>query len=259
MLTLKVRVWAENAGVGVSQWAAETMGISQDKGGLTTQWIDNDVREHVWEIAQSMSIINEHGAGPEQWDLLIDRCITHISDLPSKRPLRKRYMADMTNLAGQNLKAALPEFSAVGLCWTKNCLDEILTKKRQLLHFGMYFIAPMVMLLFPMMGWYRRRRGRNLLSQVFTDKGALLHLDRFRCQAIQLYHSPCGSQHYWEKSGWKQYSAIHMALAWGWCIDTADGYINRRYNHVVNGEYCNCPSARQLPANPTAGGVPGGA
>jgi hypothetical protein len=37
MPTLQVRVWAENAGVGVSLWAAETMGIWQDKGGLTTQ------------------------------------------------------------------------------------------------------------------------------------------------------------------------------------------------------------------------------
>jgi len=38
MLTLHVHVWAKNAGVGVSQWVAETMGIWQEKGGLTTQW-----------------------------------------------------------------------------------------------------------------------------------------------------------------------------------------------------------------------------
>jgi hypothetical protein len=47
MLPLQVRIWAENAGVGVSQWAAETMGIWQDKGGLTTQQMDNKVRERI--------------------------------------------------------------------------------------------------------------------------------------------------------------------------------------------------------------------
>jgi len=66
MPTLQVRVWAENAGVGVSQWLAETMGIWQDEGGLTTQRIDNKVRECVWEITQSMSIINKQGTGPVQ-------------------------------------------------------------------------------------------------------------------------------------------------------------------------------------------------
>ena len=68
MPTLQVRIWAENTRVGVTQWVAETMGmvILQDKGGLTTQRIDNKVRERVWEIAQSMSIINKQGASPEQ-------------------------------------------------------------------------------------------------------------------------------------------------------------------------------------------------
>jgi hypothetical protein len=87
MPTLHVRIWAENAGVGVSQWAAESMGIWQDKGGLTTQQIDNKVGERAWEIAQSMSIIIKQGTGHTQWDLLIDRCVTRISDLESKRPL----------------------------------------------------------------------------------------------------------------------------------------------------------------------------
>jgi hypothetical protein len=36
MPTLHVRVWAENTGVGVSQWAADTMRIWHDQGGLTT-------------------------------------------------------------------------------------------------------------------------------------------------------------------------------------------------------------------------------
>jgi hypothetical protein len=74
--TLQARIWAENACVAVRQWAAETMGIAQDKRGLTTQRINNKVRERVWVIAQSMSIINKQGASPEQWNLLIDRCVT---------------------------------------------------------------------------------------------------------------------------------------------------------------------------------------
>jgi hypothetical protein len=115
MLTIQVCVWAENAGVGVSQCSAETIGIWQDTGGLTTQWIDNNVREHVWEIAQSMSIINRQGAGPEQWDLLIDSCVTRITKLESKRPLWKRFMADKTNLDGQKLNPALDKFVEVGL------------------------------------------------------------------------------------------------------------------------------------------------
>jgi hypothetical protein len=59
MPTLQVRVWAENAGVGVSQWAAETMGIWQDNGGLMTQRMDNKGRERIWEIAQSLSIMKK--------------------------------------------------------------------------------------------------------------------------------------------------------------------------------------------------------
>jgi len=62
------------------------MGIWQDKGGLTTQQIDKKVRERVCEIAQYMSIINKQGTGPKQWDLLIDHCVTQISELESKRP-----------------------------------------------------------------------------------------------------------------------------------------------------------------------------
>jgi len=151
MPTLHVRVWAENAGVGVSQWAAETMGIWQDKGGLTTQWMNNKVRERVWEIAHSMSIINKQGSSPEQWDLLIDRRVTRISELESKRPLWKRYIADRTNLNGQKVNAALDEFAEVGLRRRKNRLEETPTKKRKLMHVGMYFIAPMLLLLFLMM------------------------------------------------------------------------------------------------------------
>jgi len=98
--TIQVPIWAENPGDGVSQWAAETMGIWQDKGGLTTQQIDNKVRERIWEIAQSMSIINKQMAGPEQWDLEIDRWVTQISNLASKSPLWICSMADNTNFDG---------------------------------------------------------------------------------------------------------------------------------------------------------------
>jgi hypothetical protein len=76
MPTLQVRVCAENTGVGVSQWAAEPKGIWQDKGGLAIQRMDNTLRDHNLEIAQSMIIINMQGTGPKQWDLLIDHCIT---------------------------------------------------------------------------------------------------------------------------------------------------------------------------------------
>jgi hypothetical protein len=57
------------------------MGIWQDKGGLTTQWIDYKVRDRLSEIAQSMSIITTPVTGPNQLDLLIDVCITQMSDL----------------------------------------------------------------------------------------------------------------------------------------------------------------------------------
>ena len=91
------------------------MGIWHNMGGLQTQWIDNKVRERIWEIAQSMSIINKQGAGPEQWDLLIDCWLTRMSDLVSKQPICKRYLAENTNLDGQKLMAALDQFAEVGL------------------------------------------------------------------------------------------------------------------------------------------------
>jgi len=160
------------------------MGIWLDKGALTKQRIDDKVRERVREIAQSMSIISKQGAGPEQWDLLIDRCIAQISDLQSKRPHWKWYMADMTNLDGQKLKAALDEFAEVGLHPRKNNVAETLTKKRKLMQVGMYLIAPMLLLFFVMMCKYRGRQGRNLRSRVFADKGGLQRLDKFPCRAI---------------------------------------------------------------------------
>jgi len=76
MPTLQVRVWPENTFVGVSQWSAESMEIWQEKGGLTTLQKNNKVRGHGWEIAQCMRISNTKGASPEQWDILIDHCVT---------------------------------------------------------------------------------------------------------------------------------------------------------------------------------------
>jgi hypothetical protein len=75
-----------NAGVGVRQWVVQTMGIWQDKGGLTTQRINIKVGERVWEIAQSMSLMIKQGTGPEQWDLPIDHWVNQINDLESTRP-----------------------------------------------------------------------------------------------------------------------------------------------------------------------------
>ena len=184
MSTSYFRVWPGYAGVGVSEWAAETMGIWQDKGGLTTQQIENKVMECVWEIAQSMRIINKQGAGPKQWDLLINCCVTWISDLEANRSLGKWYMAVKTNLAGQTLKVALDEFAEFGLCWKKNRLEETPTMKWKFMHVCMYFIAPMLLLLFLMMWRSRRWQGRMLRSQVFTDNGALRRLDRFPRPAI---------------------------------------------------------------------------
>jgi len=185
MPTLQVRVWAEKTGIGVGQWAAETMGIWQDKGGLATQRIDHKVRDHISEIkSQSWSIINRQGACTYHFDLLVDRCVTPISHVESKRLLSTRYMADKTNPDCQILKAALDWFVEVGLRLYRKMLKATLTKKRKLVHVGMYSIAPMHILLFLIMVWSRRWGGRNLGPQEFTNKGAIQQLDLFPCSAI---------------------------------------------------------------------------
>jgi hypothetical protein len=83
------------------------MGIWQDEGGCTIRRIHKKVWERVWAIAQSMSIINKQGTRPKQWDILIDPCVTRISDLESNRLLWKWYMADKTNLHALKRKAAV--------------------------------------------------------------------------------------------------------------------------------------------------------
>jgi len=65
-------------------------------------------------------------------------------------------MADKTNLAGQKLMAARDEFMEDGLRQRKNRLKKTLTKKRNLVHIGMYFIAPILLVFFLMMS-----RSRN--------------------------------------------------------------------------------------------------
>jgi len=64
MQSLQVCILAENASVGVSQWAAETYGICQDKVGLTTQRKDKKVSEYIRKISQSMSISDSLAASP---------------------------------------------------------------------------------------------------------------------------------------------------------------------------------------------------
>ena len=116
MPTLQVRVQAENAGVGVRQWTAGTIGIRQDMGGIKTQQIDNIVWECILEITESMSIINKQEASLEQWDLLQNYCVTRIGDLASTRSHWLCYMAEKTNLNGQKLQAPPEEFADVALC-----------------------------------------------------------------------------------------------------------------------------------------------
>jgi len=114
----------------------------------------------------------------------------------------------------------------------------------------MYFIAPLLPSLFLRMFRTRWWRGRHLGSQVFADKSALRPLEQLPCRAIELYHRLCGSWLCWKEGGWKQYSAILIALAWGRWIDTSDCYINCRYDHFVNHACCNPRSARPQPENP---------
>ena len=82
-------------------------------------------------------------------------------------------MADNTNLDGQKLKAALVQLAEIGLRQRKNRLELTPTKTRKPVHVGMYFIAPMLLLLFLMLCRSRERRGKNLGSQVIATKGAL--------------------------------------------------------------------------------------
>jgi len=115
-----------------------------------------------------MSNINKQCTGPEQWDLIIDRCVTRISDLAFKSLPWTQFMADKTYLDGQNLMAALDKFAEAGLRRRKNRLADTPANKRNLIHIVMHFIAPMLLLFVRMMPRYRGRWGRNLRSQGFS-------------------------------------------------------------------------------------------
>jgi hypothetical protein len=73
------------------------------------------VRERIREIAQSIGIIHKHVTSPEEWDLLINQCITRISYLACKWPLWKSYMADNIILYDPKVNEALDKFLEVGL------------------------------------------------------------------------------------------------------------------------------------------------
>lgn len=60
-------------------------------------------------------------------------------------------MADKTFGDGQKLKVVLDKGVEVGLCHSMNKPEETRTKMRKLMYFGMYFIAPMLLVLFLMM------------------------------------------------------------------------------------------------------------
>jgi hypothetical protein len=70
-------------------------------------------------------------------------------------------MPNETNLDGQKLKAALDKFADIGFLQWKNQLEETLTKKSKLMHVGMNFIAPMLLLLVLMMCRSRWGQGIN--------------------------------------------------------------------------------------------------
>ena len=92
-------------------------------------------------------------------------------------------MADKTNLDCQIPKAAVDEIGEDALRGQTNRLEETPTKKRTLVHLGMYITALMLLFIFLMMCRSRRRQGKNLGSKVLADNGALQRLHRFPCRA----------------------------------------------------------------------------
>jgi hypothetical protein len=107
MPTQQVYFWAMIAVVGVSQWAADSMGTGQEKGGLTMQWKDNKLRDTIWGIAQSLFSTIQLGTGPVQWDLPINCTIIEISNLAPERLLWRRFTSDKAILNGQKCQPAL--------------------------------------------------------------------------------------------------------------------------------------------------------
>jgi hypothetical protein len=85
-------------------------------------------------------------------------------------------MAVKTILDGQKLKTALDEFTVIGISRNMNRLKDTPARKITLGHDDMHFVASMHLQLFLMMCISRRRHGRNVGSQVFTNTGALHRL-----------------------------------------------------------------------------------
>jgi len=75
--------------------------------------------------------------------------------------------------------AAKDNVGEVGNCQMKNRLEETPTKKKKLLHVGVYFIALMLDFLSLMICRSRSRRGRNIGSQVLANNSAPPRLNRF--------------------------------------------------------------------------------
>jgi len=88
-------------------------------------------------------------------------------------------MADKTNLDGKKLKAALDEFAEVGHRWRKHRIGKSLTMERKFVDFGVYFIAPIQLLLFLMMCGYGRQWRWNLGSEVISYQGVLQGFNPF--------------------------------------------------------------------------------
>jgi hypothetical protein len=66
-------------------------------------------------------------------------------------------MADKTNLDGHNLNAARDELMGVGFRGRSYKLGKTPTQMRKPVHVGIYFITPMLLLLFLMMCTSRRQ------------------------------------------------------------------------------------------------------
>jgi hypothetical protein len=64
-------------------------------------------------------------------------------------------MADKTNLDGHKFKPPLDKLADIGFHRKKNMPNDTSNRKRSLVHIGMYFIAPILILFFLMMCRYR--------------------------------------------------------------------------------------------------------
>jgi hypothetical protein len=170
---------------------------------LTPQWKNCKLREQTWEIVQSMSISTIQHTVQEQRDLLLERCITLMSDLISKRLLWKWYMADKTHLNHQKLKAACDKINEVGIHRETNSIDKTSSTMWKFTHVGMTFIALKLRLLFFTMCKFRKHQERILRSQVITYNGAFRRLNRYPSLAILPSHHLCGSRH-WLDDGWQK-------------------------------------------------------